>query len=397
MTTSSSSKLKVLMVSTSYPMQPDSVSGIFVRRLVEALQADATLTVVAPASNTAGDGRYASHPMVAVRYAPRRYRTLAHLPGGIPAALARNPFNIMFVLSLFSGLFLAAVRHGRKASLIHANWSLTGLVCGLAGRLIARPTIVTLRGSDVSGLGGSRLKRLVMRATLTLVHTAVTVSDAMRAELVEHFPHRCGKIVVIPNGVSATLLELPPAPAVEPLRLLFAGNLIRGKGVYELIQALRQFETAFTLTIAGGGPERIALEAATKAYGLAKSVRFVGTIAPEDMDDLYAQHEILVLPSHAEGRPNVVVEAMAAGRVVVASKLPGIAELISHNHNGVLIEPGNVAALRAALQSLAHNPCRRSELAAAARATIHALGVDWHHCAQRYLALYANLTDMNGA
>ncbi|MDY0038465.1 MAG: glycosyltransferase, partial [Zoogloea oleivorans] len=390
--TNSSPKLEVLMVSTSYPMQPNSVSGIFVRRLVEALQTHVALTVVAPASNADGDGSYAAYPVVAVRYAPRRYRSLAHLPGGIPAALARSPFNAVLAVSLFAGLFFATLLRGWKADVIHANWSLTGLVCGLAGRLMARPTIVTLRGSDVSGLGNSRLKRLIMRGVLNLSKVVVTVSDPMRTELIEHFPRHRNKMIFIPNGVSAELLALPPPSAEGPLRLLFAGNLIRGKGAHELLEALTGFDAPFSLTLAGEGPERVALEKMAQESGLSQNVHFIGSVPPEDMCQLYSVHDALVLPSHAEGRPNVVVEAMAAGRGVVASNLPGIAELIDHGRNGLLVPPGDVAGLRVALRSLAREPRLRIELGSAARATIRELGIDWHHCAQRYLALYADLS-----
>src|SRR5690606_161546 len=112
-------------------------------------------------------------------------------------------------------------------------------------------------------------------------------------------------------------------------------------------------------------------------------------VAPEAICGLLAGHDVLVLPSHAEGRPNAVVEAMAAARAVVASDLPGIAELITHGRDGLLVPPGDVPALRAALHGLAAEPARCTELGLAARARILALELDWQQCARRYLTLYS--------
>lgn len=380
---------RVLLVTTSFPLSADSSSGIFVKRLADALHDDARVTVLTPdGCGIAVD--HTPYPVVPVRYAPRSLQGLTHLPGGIPAGLRARKLNWLLLPVLFGGLFCATLLRAARTDVIHANWSLTGLSCALAGRLCRRPVLVTLRGSDVSGLKHSRGRRSVCAAVLKLADHVVTVSESMRADLLQHFPQHAARIEHIPNGVDEALLSLPVShPAHGSLRLIFVGNLIASKGVRELLSALRNAEYAFSLTMVGDGPARAQLQAQATELGLEQHVRFTGTVAPEAIAGLLAEHDVLVLPSHAEGRPNAVVEAMAAARAIIASDLPGVAELITHGREGLLVAPGDIPALRDALHSLAATPARCTELGQAARARILDLGLDWHHCAQRYLALYS--------
>lgn len=380
---------RVLLATTSFPLSPDSSSGIFVKRLADALHHHARVTVLTP--DGCGHSKdHTPYPVAAMRYAPKHMQRLTHLPGGIPAGLRANKFNWLLLPALFGGLFFGCLRRARQMDVIHANWSLTGLSCALAARICGKPVVVTLRGSDVSGLQRSLVRRTICAAVLKLAQRVATVSEAMRADLLQQFPQCAGKIEHIPNGVDDALLSLPPSRAAShALRLIYVGNLIASKGVHELLAALQGSDDALSLTIVGDGPARAQLQQQATELGLASQIRFAGTVAPAAVASLLAEHDVLVLPSHAEGRPNAVVEAMAAGRAVVASDLPGIAELITDGREGLLVPPGDIAALRAALHGLAATRSRCTELGQAARARILDLGLDWHHCAQRYLELYS--------
>lgn len=382
---------RILLITTSFPLSPDSSSGIFVKRLADALHAAAKITVLTP-GGCGGAVDHTPYPVQATRYAPKRLQGLTHLPGGIPAGLRASKLNWLLLPVLFGSLFFSCLMRARNTDVIHANWSLTGLTCALAGRIARKPVVVTLRGSDVSGLQHSRGRRMVCALVLKLAQRVVTVSETMRTQLLGQFPQHAAAIEHIPNGVDDALLSLPSAAARSlPLKLIYVGNLIAGKGVNELIAALQDSDGMFTLTMVGDGPARARLQQQVTERGLDAQVRFTGTVAPEAICGLLAGHDVLVLPSHAEGRPNAVVEAMAAARAVVASDLPGIAELITHGRDGLLVPPGDARALRAALQELAAAPSRCTELGLAARARILELGLDWHHCAERYLALYSQV------
>jgi glycosyltransferase involved in cell wall biosynthesis len=382
-------RLRVLLVSTSFPSRPGDVSGIFVRRLADALSESVSLEVLTPCGREvfASDAAY---PVHCFRYAPRAWQALTHRPGGIPAALKRRPaYGFVLFLMLLS-LFMAVYRRAGKVDVIHANWSLTGLICGLAGRLRGCPVITTLRGSDVARLETSRPTRLLTAWTLKLSHHTVAVSSAMTDELRARFPQSAARLSHIPNGVDDVLRSLPLPEAADTLKIAAVGNLIPGKAVHELLRALAGCDGSLSMetTVVGDGPERESLEALACDLGLPGKVRFAGNLPPHAVAAVLGESDVFVLTSHSEGRPNVVVEAMAAGRAIVATALPGVCELLEHERNGLVFDPGDTDELAAYLQRLAVDPALRLRLGRAARQTVAEQGLTWQSTAERYHVLY---------
>ena len=382
-------RLRVLLVSTSFPLRSGEVSGIFVRRLADALSDRVMLEVLTPCGRE-GFVSDATYPVHCFRYAPRAWQGLTHSPGGIPAALKRRPAYGFVLLLMLLSLFMSVYRRAGRIDVIHANWSLTGLICALAGRLRGCPVITTLRGSDVARLESSRLTRLLTAWTISLSHHTVTVSSAMLDELRARFPLSALHTSHIPNGADDALCALPWPEVGNTLRITTIGNLIPGKAVHDLLQALAECGGAFGVetTIVGDGPERERLEALARELGLSCKVRFMGIVPPAAVVGALGESDVFVLTSHAEGRPNVVVEAMAAGRAIVATALPGVCELLEHEHNGLLFEPGDTAALAAHLRRLAIDPALRLRLGRAARKTIADRGLSWQSSARLYDELY---------
>lgn len=381
--------LRVLMVTTSFPINSGDVSGIFVSRLADALSERVALEVLTPC----GSGAFApdaSYPVHCFRYAPRTWQALTHSPGGIPAAIKRQPAYTLLLPVMLSITFLAVFRRARQVDVIHANWSLTGLICGLAGRLRGCPVITTLRGSDVSRLENSRLIRLLTAWTLKLSHHTVTVSSTMKDEIRTLFPKLASCLSHIPNGVDDSLFALPMPKGNDTLKITTVGNLIPGKAIHELLHAVASYDGPLGMrtTIVGDGPERERLETLAQSLGLAGKVQFTGTLPPQAVAAVLGETDIFVLTSHSEGRPNVVVEAMAAGRAVVATALPGVRELLEHESNGLLFNPGDTVALTDHLRHLANDPALRLHLGDAARQTVVELGLTWQSCAKNYHALY---------
>ena len=136
--------LRVAVITTSFPLTERSASGPFVLELVRHLPHDIEPTVITPC----GTDRFASttvngYRLNCFRYAPRSWQILAHAPGGLPAAL-RGKVLAWPLLALFvPALFLASLRAARTADVIHANWSVTGVIAGLAGAGL--PLLVRLR------------------------------------------------------------------------------------------------------------------------------------------------------------------------------------------------------------------------------------------------------------
>lgn len=160
-------------------------------------------------------------------------------------------------------------------------------------------------------------------------------------------------------------------PVLEPQttpHLIFVGWLDAGKGVHELIEAAIALAPThdFRLSLAGeGNASKTARRRVTEA-GLNERIRFLGWQEADAIPALLSQSDIFVLPSHAEGFPNALVEAMAAGLAPVVTAVGTIPDLVSDGINGLIVPVGNAAALAQALASLINEPTRRQAMAQAA-------------------------------
>ncbi|MGR9106569.1 MAG: glycosyltransferase [Gammaproteobacteria bacterium] len=389
------SKLKVAIVTTSFPVEPGLISGIFIEKLVQALGRWVDVTVVAPAfwNSARSCQARSSYRLRCFRYAPKPWQRIAHAPGGIPVTLRRQPLFYGLLPLFFGSMFLACCGIARKASLIHANWSINGLVCGIAGWLAGVPVVTTLRGSDVNCHRSTRLNRLALGACLSLNDRIVTVSDAIRIRLANEFPQYTAKLITIPNGVDQALLEFPLArKSASVCRIVSVGNLVANKGFATILEAMKEIkDSSIHLNIVGEGVEKDHLEMITERFGLSRRVRFLGALSPDSVALDLGEADVFVLASFSEGRPNVVLEAMAAGTPVIASNLEGVRELIEDGKTGLLFEPGNSRQLADCIGKLASDPALRLKLAAAARDFIVQNDLLWSATARRYLALYHEL------
>jgi glycosyltransferase involved in cell wall biosynthesis len=155
--------------------------------------------------------------------------------------------------------------------------------------------------------------------------------------------------------------------------VLAVGRLSQEKGHVDLISAFARLRNAHPevdakLLIVGDGPERSRLEAAVSALGLSERVIFTGHI--NNVRAFYAAADLLVLPSHSEGSPNVLLEAMAAGVPIVATKVGGVPEIVEDNKSALLVSAGDSAAMATAMASLLNDKGLARRLAANASATV---------------------------
>lgn len=214
--------------------------------------------------------------------------------------------------------------------------------------------------------------RSLGRVVARLVDATLTNCEPARRAILDAEGGDARKVVVLENGVDLGRFETLPAPrfATRP-RIGVVANLrpVKGVDVFAHAAALIDDPTA-TFHVAGDGEQRPELERLIDNLGLSDRFHLPGNVA--DVPGFLAGLDVVVLPSHAEGMSNAVLEALAAGRPVVATDVGANAHLLGGGAFGVLVPPGDPAALAAAIDRLLANPARARALAAAGRAHVRA-------------------------
>jgi len=253
-----------------------------------------------------------------------------------------------------------ALRNDFAPDLIHVNLSGPSIALHLeANRRSPRPTVVAIH-TDFSESGGMGY---LVRRLLDEASWVTAVSKATLGDIRSMFPQIWGKSSCIYNGLVTNTIEPKPLSA-EPPRVLCIGRLIREKGFDLALDAFARVRDRFscaTLTVAGEGPERLALEQQAEALGLSDSVKFVGWVKPQRVYDLVSQSTVVIIPSRwREPFGLVAIEAALMARPVIAARTGGLAEIVVDGDTGYLVEKENPQTLADRLARL----LSRSELAA---------------------------------
>jgi glycosyltransferase involved in cell wall biosynthesis len=337
--------LKVVVLTTSFPRHAGDTAGRFVADAVEHVrEAGVDVQVVSPAGF--------------------RHFGIAY-GAGVMGNLRREPWRWALVPAFLAGFARAARRAARDADLVHAHWLPSGAVAIATGR----PFVVQLWGSDVElARRGPQLARAVLaRARAVVCPSNALADDARRLGAQE--------IAVIPSGV-----DLPPEVGAEanPPEVLYAGRLSPEKGVLELVEAAR----GLNLVVAGDGPLRADVPQA------------LGFVPPDELAPLYARAAVVACPSHREGFGVACLEAMAHGRPVVASAVGGLLDLVVDGETGIHVPPGDVPALRAALERLLGDRELRRRMGEAGRRRA-AERFSWGAVTRETVDLYARYAGKN--
>jgi glycosyltransferase involved in cell wall biosynthesis len=267
-----------------------------------------------------------------------------------------------------------AIVHVHAAS--HASFLRKSLVL-LIARLAGCKTIFHLHGGGFRTFAteesGPLLRRWI-RHTLEASSRVITLSDGW-AQFVHSFAPRA-RVAVVPNAVPLPdLPDLPAHDAAIPGRILFLGRLEAAKGVYELLEAgariVRETAGPSPLRLVFGGEgDAQGLRRRAAELGIAERIELPGWVGPSERDAELRKAAVFCLPSHAEGLPMSMLEAMAARKPVVATNVGGIPETLHDGDNGLLVAPRNEQALARALARLLGDAALRDRLAQRARATI---------------------------
>jgi glycosyltransferase involved in cell wall biosynthesis len=262
-----------------------------------------------------------------------------------------------------------------------ASWAYPDAVAiGALARLSGTPYVVKVHGSDINVFAGEPGRRGQIRWTLKRAAHVLAVSRALSQRLGE-LGVAADRRQVLYNGVDPQRFHpLPRAQAKRALGhapnerlLLFVGNLKSSKGCTELLDAFSRLSLVVPqarLAFAGDGPQAAALKAQAARKGVSDKVRFAGRLQHEELVRWFGAAELLCLPSHAEGVPNVVLESMACGRPVVATDVGGIPEVLP-DFAGLMVPANDTGALTAALLRALETPWDE------ARIVEHARSFDW--------------------
>ncbi len=310
--------MKVVVLTTSYPRGRDDPAGRFVADAVETVRdRGVQVDVVSPASF--------------------RHYGIAY-GHGIVGNLRAQPWRVLLVPAFLRSFRRAAARAARDADLVHAHW----LAAGAVAATLDRPYVVQVWGTDVElARRVPWLARPVLeRARLVIAASNALAEDARRLGAKE--------VRVVPSGVA---IPESVGASEEPPHALYVGRLSAEKGVLELVQAC----AGLPFLVVGDGPLRARLPGA------------VGFVPPGELGPWYERAAVVVAPSRREGYGVVPREAMAWARPVVATAVGGLVDAVEDGVTGLLVPPGDTAALRAAVERLLGDAELRARLGAAAR------------------------------
>ena len=262
---------------------------------------------------------------------------------------------------------LLKVIREERPDVIQAFLMWANVAARICGRIVRTFSIVSSYHDEVVSEGW--IVRLLDRLTLNWTHGMLCCSEAVRRSVLSRIGGNADRFTVIPFGVDVDRFEKALAAARRDLGLFDDGPVIGTvcrlvepkKGLSVLLEAMGELKRRLgkppcQLLMVGDGPAREALGALRDRLGLSEWVVFAGT--RRDIPCVLHALDVFVLPSLFEGFGIAILEAMAAGKPVVATRVGGIPEFVVHGQTGLLVEPGNATALAEAIGSLLQDPER---------------------------------------
>ena len=365
---------RVLFLAHAFPRYANDPVGSFILRLAVVVRsAGYDVTVLAPsAPDLPPTDTFEGIAVRRYRYAPRDWETLAYT-GTMSAQVGESWKGKVAIGGLLTASLRAALALHREwpIDIVHAHWWFPGGVTGLiAARLVRAPLITTLHGSDIRLVSTVPGGRTMFRQVAAASFAVTTVSSWLAAQASAINPAVAP--IVAPMPVPTDLFQ--PTGEHIPDRLLFVGKLTEQKGLHRLLNAMAQMTHPATLDVVGAGrvdDEHLKELAAT--LGLADRVAWYPLLTQSELAAFYARASVHVMPAIDEGLGLTAVESLLSETPVVAFESGGVTDIVIDGQTGVLVPPGDVGALAAALDALLANPARLRELGRQGR--IHALAM----------------------
>jgi glycosyltransferase involved in cell wall biosynthesis len=296
---------------------------------------------------------------------------------------------------------LREVLRREDPTLVNAHAPVPGLAdvaAGLSGRrtfVLTYHTGPMRKERVVADVAVRTYERMVLPRTLRRADAIITGSDWVRSTLPPRFRDRA--VTVHPGVDPDRFTPGDPAHDGQVAGGVFVATLARATrdknlpGALQALARLRATGLEVDLTVVGDGDARPEYERLATSLGLHDHVTFTGSLSGAPLVEVYRRAMFVVLPTLFDSFPTVLAEAMACGRPVVSTRTGGVAELITSGVDGLLVPPGDVPSLTAAIRALVEDPDLRRRLGAAARVRV-AGRLSWRHQAAETMAVFERAT-----
>ncbi|MGH7415892.1 MAG: glycosyltransferase family 4 protein [Candidatus Rokuibacteriota bacterium] len=383
--------MRVLVLSSTFPSSRQPTRGVFVRERIRRLAQRCDVVVVAPIPWFPFN-RWIRRDRATVPHVEHQEGLIVYHPRffSVPR-YGKCLDGVLYFLSLVR--FTRRLRRSFAFEVIDAHFAFPdGVAATLLGRLFRCPVVVTLRGSIVR-LATYGLHRPQLRWTLRRADRVTAVSSSL-ADVASRLGRPLERVRVIPNGVDparfapmrrADARRLAGLPAGSPVLLTVAG-LYEGKGqhlVMEVLPSLLARHPDLLYVMVGsprpGDGYRGRLQQRAWRLGVQEHVRFIGPRRHDELARWFSAADVTVLATQSEGWPNVLLESLACGTPVVATRVGGTPEIVRDGLDGLLVPYGDTPALAEALGRALDTAWDRTEL------TRRALTFDWAESVERSL------------
>jgi glycosyltransferase involved in cell wall biosynthesis len=400
--------LKILTLTSSYPRFPGDPTAPFIESISRHIAAQGhSIDMVLPENRAwcrprTEDGLH-YHPY---RYSPRPTWTPWGYSQSLEAGVRLHPSlyalaPVVFYSARRASLALAS---RERYDLVHAHWLVpNGVIGASVSRRLGVPLVVSLHGSDISVPERSRWMAAVCRRCFVRA-AAVTAPSADLLERARGLG-ATGDLELIPYGADVEAFRAAPearaelrarhAFAVEDVVVLGLGRFVRWKGFEYLIDAIaraRDSAPRIRLLLAGDGDLDLELRQRVRDREVANEVRFAGMVSRDDIPSYFAATDIVVVPSihfdgYVDGLPNVALEAMAAGRPLIATRVGGLPQVVQHGMNGLLVDERDAGGLADAIVELAGQPQLRRRMGETGRSMVET-SLNWKSVGRRFSEVY---------
>lgn len=395
--------MRLLHLTSSYPKFPGDTTAPFIEEIAHALAARGhEVDVVLPHHPDLRRPEEERVRFFPYRYAPRddwsRWGYAQSLESDV--RVRRMVYALAPLAALALRRTLSERLQSRRYDAVHAHWVVpnAAFVTDMV-RVNGLPFVISLHGSDVFLAERFGPARVLARLAFGAAGAVTACSDDLhrrslalgaREERTRTVPYGVDVAAFAPREDAAHVRARLGVPQ-DAFLVLAVGRLVEKKGFAHLVEAAAR-TGGVRVVIAGEGDLRGALEAQVRQTSA--PVSLAGALPRDLVAAALAEADVVVVPSvvdgagNVDGLPNVLLEAMAAGRPIVASRVAGIPQVVEHGANGLLVPPGDTRALAEALRRLLREPDTRERLGAAARRTAVA-ELSWDVAARRFEEAYA--------